>query len=401
MFKEVLEKFYPEMAALREHFHRYPELSFKEVGTSAVIMEKLREFGCDTVEQMYNTGVVATIKGGLGEGKCFGLRGDIDALPVTEETGVLFASRNPGVMHACGHDLHITSLLAAARILCECRDQFRGTVKLIFQPGEEGASPDQPHGGAYFMVEAGCLENPHVDAMASWHNSPSAEGHGTFGLKKGVCTSGFDLYRFNVYGKTAHGSSPHKGQDAIVALSNVIVLIQQIIARNVDPLESAVVNVGTISGGSRVNIVPDYATAGAVFRYYSNEVGKVIREHTYAVCKGVEAISGCRIEIDCNPGYACVENDDALTELSEKAIKAELGEDSCYYMDTPVTGSEDFSEYHLKGGIPTTFMWVNTRPMEGHEVASLHNSKWCPDVDLIRYTAPAMAAIAVKYLNEN
>ena len=399
MYKEILETFYPEMVELRREFHRYPELSFKEVHTSAMIMEKLKAFGCDTVEQMYNTGVVATIKGGLGEGKCIGLRADIDALPVTEETGALFASRNPGVMHACGHDIHITSLLAAARILCQCRDQFRGTVKLIFQPGEEAASPEDPHGGAYYMVQSGCLENPHVDAMVGLHNNPSAEGHGVFAMRKGVCTSGFDLYQFNVYGKTAHGSAPHMGNDAIVAISNVIVLLQQIIARNVDPLEAAVVNVGTIKGGSRVNIVPDFATAGAVFRYYNNDVAKVIYEHTCAVCKGVEEISGCRIEIEHHTGYACVENDDALTDLAAKAIKQELGEDSCFYMKDPVTGSEDFSEYHLVGGIPTTFMWVNARPMEGMPVAPLHNSKWCPDVDIIRHTAPAMAAIAVEYLN--
>ena len=197
MYKEILETFYPEMVELRREFHRYPELSFKEVHTSAMIVEKLKAFGCDTVEQMYNTGVVATIKGGLGEGKCIGLRADIDALPVTEETGALFASRNPGVMHACGHDIHITSLLSAARILCQCRDQFRGTVKLIFQPGEEAASPEDPHGGAYYMVQSGCLENPHVDAMVGLHNNPSAEGHGVFAMRKGVCTSGFDLYQFN------------------------------------------------------------------------------------------------------------------------------------------------------------------------------------------------------------
>ena len=189
------------------------------------------------------------------------------------------------------------------------------------------------------------------------------------------------------------------GNDAIVAISNVIVLLQQIIARNVDPLEAAVVNVGTIKGGSRVNIVPDFATAGAVFRYYNNDVAKVIYEHTCAVCKGVEEISGCRIEIEHHTGYACVENDDALTDLAAKAIKQELGEDSCFFMDRPVTGSEDFSEDHLVGGIPTTFMWVNARPMEGMPVAPLHNSKWCPDVDIIRHTAPAMAAIAVEYLN--
>ena len=183
MYKEILETFYPEMVELRREFHRYPELSFKEVHTSAMIVEKLRAFGCDTVEQMYNTGVVATIKGGLGEGKCIGLRADIDALPVTEETGALFASRNPGVMHACGHDIHITSLLSAARILCQCRDQFRGTVKLIFQPGEEG------WGGARRMIADGALENPKVDRIYGLHLWPTVP-KGKIGVRWGYASPG-------------------------------------------------------------------------------------------------------------------------------------------------------------------------------------------------------------------
>ena len=399
MFKEIVEKIYPELAALREDFHRHPELSYKEFRTSALIIEKLKEYGCDTVETIFNTGVVATIKGGLGEGKCIGVRADIDALPVTEETGVAFASETEGVMHACGHDIHIVNLLGVARILCECRGMFRGTVKLIFQPAEEAASPGNPHAGAYYMVKAGCLENPHVDAMIGLHNNPSAEGHGSFGLRKDVCTSGFDLYRFDVYGKTAHGSQPHTGNDAILAVSQLIVLLQQVVARNIDPLKTAILTVGTIKGGSAVNIIPDFATAGGVFRYYDNGTAKVIKEHTYAIAKGVEEVSGCRIEIDCQTGYACVENDAAMTELAEAALKEELGEDGCFYMDAPATGSEDFSEYHLTGGIPCTFMWLNTAPAEGTEVSPLHSSKWCPSSEILKVGAAGMAAIAVKYLN--
>ena len=401
MFKEIVEKTYPEMAALREDFHRHPELSYKEFRTSALIMEKLKEYGCDTVEPIFNTGVVATIKGGLGEGKCIGIRADIDALPVAEETGVAYASENEGVMHACGHDIHMTNLLAVGRALCECRDSFRGTVKLIFQPAEEAASPGNPHAGAYYMVQAGCLENPHVDAMIGLHVNPCADPDkaGTFGLRKDVCTSGFDLYRFDVYGKTAHGSQPHTGNDAILAVSQLIVLLQQVVARNIDPLKTAILTVGTIKGGSAVNIIPDFATAGGVFRYYDNGTAKVIKEHTYAIAKGVEEVSGCRIEIDCQTGYACVENDAAMTELAEAALKEELGENSCFYMDSPATGSEDFSEYHLTGGIPCTFMWLNAAPAEGTVSSPLHSSKCCFAPEILKVGAAGMAAIAVRYLN--
>ncbi len=399
MFKELAEKYYSEMVAIREDLHRHPELSYKENRTAELIEAKLREYGVDSMERMFGTGVVALIHGKKGPGRCIGLRADIDALPVSEETGVPFASENEGVMHACGHDIHITSLLTVARILCECREQFPGTVKLIFQPAEEGADPDNPHAGAWNMVRCGCLENPRVDAMVGLHNSPSADAHGTFGLRKGVCTSGFDLYRFDVYGKTAHGSQPHKGNDAILAVSQLVVLLQQVVSRNIDPLKTGIISIGTIQGGTRVNIVPDYATAGGCFRYYDNGTAKVIREHALAIAKGVEEISGCRVEVTAHTGYACVENDDALTVLAEKALKEELGEDSCFYMDEPASGSEDFSEYHLVGGIPTTFMWLNTRPAEGTAVNPLHSSKWCPDADIIRYAAPGMCAIAFKYLN--
>lgn len=160
MFKEYIDAHYDEMRLIREDLHRHPEMSYKEERTCAIIMEKLAEYGVDDLKKVWNTGVVALIKGNLGEGKCIAIRADIDALPVTEETGLHFSSENPGVMHACGHDLHITGLLFAARVLCENRDKFKGCVKLIFQPAEEAANPNDTSGGAKPMVAHGCMENP-------------------------------------------------------------------------------------------------------------------------------------------------------------------------------------------------------------------------------------------------
>ena len=222
MFKEIAEQYFAEANALREDLHRHPEVSYKELRTAELIEAKLKEYGVDAMERMFDTGVVALIHGAKGPGRCIGIRADIDALPVTEETGVAFASENEGVMHACGHDIHIANLLTVAHMLCDHRELFPGTVKLIFQPAEEAANPDNPHAGAWNMVRCGCLENPRVDAMIGLHNNPSTVGHGTFGLRKGVCTSGFDLYRFDVHGKTAHGSQPHVGNDAILAVSQLI-----------------------------------------------------------------------------------------------------------------------------------------------------------------------------------
>lgn len=400
MFKEKIEKYYDEMAAIREDIHRHPELSRKEFRTSALIIEKLKEYGVDSVEQVWNTGVVGLIKGNKGEGKCIAIRADIDALPVTEDTGVDFMSENPGVMHACGHDLHITCLLAAARILCESRDEFAGTVKLIFQPSEESANPADATGGALHMVEHGCMENPHVDAIIALHVLPDAEHAGSFALRKGIMTSGFDLYRVDVHGKTAHGSQPHRGSDAILALSQFIVLLQQVVSRNVDPLKTAILTIGTISGGTVVNVIPDYATAGGCFRYYDNESAEVIRQHTFDIAKGVEAVSGCKVDVTALTGYACVENDPDLVDIMDEALVGELGENGRYYMDEPASGSEDFSRYSLATGTPGALMWLSAAPYCGTDVYPLHSSKCVMANETIKSGAAGLASIAVKYLNK-
>lgn len=400
MFKETVEKYYPEMKAIREDIHRHPELSYKEERTSALIMEKLKEYGVDSVERTWMTGLVALIKGGKGEGKCIAIRADMDALPVTEETGVEFASENKGVMHACGHDMHITILLTAARILCENRDKFPGSVKLIFQPAEEAANPSDTTGGALHMVEYGCMENPHVDAIIALHMNPATPDHNCqFAIKKGVITSGFDIYRFDVHGKTAHGSQPQNGNDAILALSQLIVLLQQVVSRNTDPLKTAILSVGTISGGSRVNIIPDYATAGGCFRYYDNETAKVIRENTFAIAKGVETLSGCKVDVQALTGYACVENDDKLVNLISETLTEELGENSVVWLDEPASGSEDFSYYGLATGTPATLMWLNCEQYTGEETYALHSSKCIFKPEAIKAGAEGFVSIAIKYLN--
>lgn len=203
------------------------------------------------------------------------------------------------------------------------------------------------------MVEYGCMENPHVDAIIALHMNPATPDHNCQSpSRRAVITSGFDLYRFDVHGKTAHGSQPQNGNDAILAMSQLIVLLQQIVSRNTDPLKTAILSVGTISGGSRVNIIPDYATAGGCFRYYDNETAKVIRDHTFAIAKGVETLSGCKVDVQALTGYACVENDDKLIDLISETLTEELGENSVVWLDEPSSGSEDFSYYGLATGTP-------------------------------------------------
>ena len=376
----------PELTGLRHALHRIPEPGFAEFKTQALICRELDAIGVPyTCER---TWVIGRIEG-KWPGGCVALRADMDALPIQEQTGAPFASTHPGYMHACGHDTHVTMLLGAARLLQDMRGELRGCVKLFFQPAEETV------GGAKPMIWNGCMENPHVDAIIAMHVEPSDVEHPTFAIKRGVITSGFDVYRFDVHGKTAHGSQPQHGHDAVLALSQFITLLQQVVSRNVDPLRTAILTVGTISGGSAINIIPDFATAGGVFRYYDNETAKVIYENTCAIAKGVELVSGCKIDIDSKQGYACVVNDDALVDLALET----LGKENVMMMDEPASGSEDFSAYSLLTGVPSCFMWLRTGSLTDG-VYSLHSSKCVLSSEAIKVAADGFTSIVINYLNK-
>lgn len=393
MFRGTVEKYYPEMAAIREDLHRHPELSNQEFRTSTIVMEQLRSYGLDSVEQVAGTGVVGLLYGTDG-GRCLAIRADMDALPVEEETGLPFASEVPGVMHACGHDIHTATLLTTARVLAENRDKFRGCVKFIFQAAEEKA----PLGGARPMCEAGAMENPHVDAIVALHVIPSTEHAGKFGLKKGVVTTGVDLFDFQVHGKSGHGSQPHTANDAILAVSQLIVMLQQVVSRNIDPLKTVIFSVGLLSGGSAVNIIPGEASAAGVSRFYDNDSALEVRKHVQKIADGVATLSGCRIDVNITPGYACVENDGGLVDLAEDALALELGGDAIIHMEEPMSFSEDFSHYSIHSGIPSALMWLHAWP-EGGEVYPLHNPKCCMQSDIIKTGAAGMARMAVEFLN--
>ena len=400
MFKKLVETYYPEMAAIRKYIHRHPELSNQEHNTSALVMEQLRSYGLDRVEQVAGTGVLGVLYGTAegsaeGEGRCLAIRADMDALPVTEDTGLPYSSEVPGVMHACGHDIHTATLLTAARVLAECRDQFKGCVKFFFQAAEEKA----PAGGARPMCEAGVMENPHVDAIVALHVVPSTDKAGKFGLKKGVVSSGFDLYDFDVHGKSGHGSQPHTANDAILAVSQLIVMLQQIVSRNIDPLKTVIFSIGLLSGGSAVNIIPGEARAEGVARYYDNQSAEVVRQKALDIAEGVSKLSGCQIDVTVQKGYACVENDGELIDLIDGAVKAELGEDASFEMEEPFSGSEDFSYYSIHSGVPGALMWLHAYP-HGGEVYPLHNPKCVMQTEIIKNGAAGMARIAVEFLNQ-
>ena len=381
-----------EMLSWRRDFHAHPELSNNEFRTTEKIVEFLKSFGCDSVERPLPTGAVAIIKGAK-PGKCVAIRADIDALPVKEETGLPFASQNDGVMHACGHDTHISMLLATAKVLCGMRDQLPGTVKLIFQPGEEKA----PMGGARPMVEAGVMENPHVDAIMATHISPGGPKVGAVSMYNGIATTAFDLYNVKVTGQNAHGSQPQNGHDAILALAQFIVNAQQIVARRVNPLKAAIVSIGVIKGGEAVNIIPSTASLEMVCRTYGEETRKVIYDEVMRLARGTAELSACKFDVEHIEGYGSVVNDPKLLKIGAEAVAEALGPDYVDNLEEPLSFSEDFSYYGNATGTPSLFLLLNAGYL-GDAPHSLHDARCTFQEEALECGGTAMGATALKIL---
>lgn len=389
---EKARECFPEIQELRRDIHRHPELGRTELRTSALIRRKLEEYGVDSIESPVPTAVVGVIYGKRGAGRCVALRCDIDALPVQEQTGLPFASENDGVMHACGHDMHAAMMMGVAKILCGMRDEFPGCVKLIFQHSE-----DTLPGGALELTQKGVLENPHVDAIFGMHVQPEEETVGKFGLITGAMTTAVDLYEVTVSGKGGHGSEPQNTTDPVLAAAQMIVAMQQIVARRVDPMEMAVMSIGMINGGQAVNVIPSEVKFSGVSRTYSEEVRDVITEQMMQIARGIETLSGNTVDVKHTGFYPCAYNDAGLIALADEAISAELGAEAVSYMPRPMSFSEDFSYYTKLGGIPGAFIMLSA----GHEgeLAPLHNPKCAMKEEAMPYGMSALVSIALRYLN--
>ncbi|MFR3179086.1 MULTISPECIES: M20 metallopeptidase family protein [Eubacteriales] len=379
------------MVEIRRDIHRHPEIGRNEVRTSALIRKKLEEYGVDAIERPVPTAVVALIHGARGPGRCVALRCDIDALPVQEETGLPYTSENPGIMHACGHDMHASMMLGAAKILCGMRERFAGCVKLIFQHSE-----DTLPGGAKELVEKGVLENPHVDAIYGMHVLPDAHRAGQVGFHIGPITTSVDLFDFTVSGRGGHGSQPQNTTDPVLAAAQMIVMMQQIVARRVDPMEMAVFSLGSIHGGDAPNVIPAEVKFGGVTRAYSESVRGVIKEQVQAIAKGIEAASGNTVHIHYADGYPSAFNDKELMDLAADAVRKELGEDAVVPMPDPMPFSEDFSFYGKLGGIPSAYLMLYA----GHEgeLAPLHNPKCAVREDVMPAGIRTLVSIALEFL---
>lgn len=333
----------------RHHLHQNPELSFKEYKTSKYVADMLRSFGNIEVVRPTETSVIGILRGG-NPGKTVGFRADMDALPVQEETGFFFASRTPGVSHACGHDMHTAMLLGTAKILASMQKELPGTVYFIFQPGEE-KSP----GGALSIIKSGVLKG--VDAIFGAHVMPQ-EPAGSIGiLPAGAASSSSDGFFLTIQGKGSHGSMPQLGVDPIVTGSEIVMALQSVVSRNATPGDMAVITVGKFQSGNAPNVIPDKAELGASIRSVTPETRKLLEERTRTVIDHLCKANGAQYKLDYVLGYPAIQNNGTLRELAKKAAIKAVGEKNVF--DSPrISASEDFSYYAQV--TPTYFMTISS-----------------------------------------
>ena len=323
-----------DSVALRHQIHAHPELAYQEFATSDLVAQKLEEYGYQLHRGLAGTGIVATLKKGRGS-RIIGLRADMDALPILEQTGLPYASRTAGAMHACGHDGHTATLLAAARHLAT-DSSFDGTLRLIFQPAEEGL------GGARRMVEEGLFQLFPCDAIFAFHNMPGFPA-GRFGMLPNGFMASSDTVLIKVLGNGGHGSMPHLTVDATLVAAHIVVALQTVVSRHIDPRQMAVVTVGSLHAGNAPNVIAETADLQLSVRAYAPEVRQRLRER---ICELVEAqarVFGARVEIDYQWRYPALQNDTAMTGFARATLIEWLGEDALIADLQPLTGSEDFS----------------------------------------------------------
>jgi len=392
--EELARKYNSKVVEWRRTIHAYPELSAKEEKTAVLVAEVLTGLGFDVKKNVGGHGVVALLKGEKpGAGKVVGLRADMDALPMQEETGLPFASTVPGVMHACGHDAHTAMLMGAACVLSELKDDLKGSVKFIFQPAEEL----NPTGGAPGMIKDGVLENPRVDAMFALHVWPDFET-GTVITRAGAMMGASDRIFLTVTGKTSHGSAPHHGIDAIVIASQIVGGLQTLVSRTVAPLDSAVVSIGTIKGGYRYNVIADKVEMEGTVRTLNPATQDKLPGLIERTAKGYAQALGGDAVIKYVRGYLPTLNAPELFSLVSETVAASIGQEHFVILENPDLGGEDFSFFARER--PALMAWLGCRPAgkSPQETAVLHNTQFDPDEACFTWGVRFLASCAVDFL---
>lgn len=369
------EQYFPEVQAIRHHIHSNPELSFEEHNTSAFIASKLTEWGIRHQTGVAGTGIVALLEGKNSAKRCIALRADMDALPIQEANDTSYRSKNDGVMHACGHDVHSSCLLGAAKILHELRDQWEGTIKLLFQPGEE-----KHPGGASLMIADGVLENPKPQSIFALHVYPHLPC-GTAGFRAGQYMASADEIYITIEGKGGHAALPHQTIDPIAVSAQVITALQQVISRKANPLIPSVLTFGKIAGGFATNVIPEKVEILGTFRTMDEkwryEAHKWIKNITEQVC----ASYGAKATVEIPQGYPSLYNDPALTMHAEGWARQYIGGENVHTLDLRMA-AEDFSFYTLQ--VPGCFFRIGTNRNNEAFTAPVHNARFDIDEEALK-----------------
>ncbi|OGO41228.1 MAG: hypothetical protein A2W36_06240 [Chloroflexi bacterium RBG_16_58_14] len=372
---------------LRRDFHMHPELGYQEVRTAAIVARELSELGLEVTTGIARTGVVAMLEGGA-PGPVVLLRFDMDALPITEQTGAEYASQNPGVMHACGHDGHTAVGLTVARLLHAHAGELAGTVKLVFQPAEEGLR------GAEQMVKEGVLENPRPDltlAMHVWNEQPL----GWLGVASGPVMAAAEIFKVTITGKGGHGAAPHLAVDPVVAAAQVITALQSIPARNVSPLKTSVISVTMLHTGEAFNVIPMSAELTGTIRSFEQGVRQLVLERFHQVITGVSQAMGCQAQIEVTSITPPVINDPLISQRV-RTVAARVMPDNPVHSDYATMGSEDMA--YMMQQIPGCFFFVGSADPQRGLDAPHHHPRF--DIDEVALTrgAALMAAAAADFL---
>ncbi len=367
-----IQKHRDEILKTRRFLHMNPELSNREFETSKLIAGKLMSLGLHVQTGIAKTGVVALLTGDQ-PGITVGCRADMDALPIQEQTNLSFRSLNPGVMHACGHDIHMSIALGTAMVMSSLRDRLRGNIKFIFQPAEEGA-PAGEEGGATFMIKEGVLDDPPVRAIFGLHVMPLDLGKVQFSA--GAIMASSDRFEITIKGQSSHGARPHEGKDAITLAAQVILGIQTIVSRNLDATDPAVISIGKIEGGMRSNIIADEVRLEGTVRTLSEKNRSKIQKLIEDIVKGITSSFGADYAFSYTRGSPPVYNHPQLAKIMSPTLHKVLGATNVEEI-TPQMVAEDFSAYCQK--VPGFFFFLGVKPPEQETMAPLHSPLFNPD----------------------
>ena len=376
----------PKVQSWRHHIHANPELSFEEFETARFVSDRLTEFGIEHQHGVAGTGVVGIIKGRNPDSRILALRGDMDALPIVEQNEVSYKSTKPGIMHACGHDVHTSSLLGASWILQQVKDQFEGTIKLIFQPGEEKVP-----GGASLLIKEGVLQNPAPQSIVGQHVMPFLPV-GKVGFREGLYMASADEIYLTIHGKGGHGAMPNLAIDVVAISAQVITALQQVVSRSADPKTPSVLSFGTVIAKGATNILPNSIYLEGTFRTMDEDWRAKAHQKIRQIVEGICESFGAKADLEIRKGYPFLKNDPVLTRKMKKCAQDYLGAENVVDLDIWMA-AEDFSYYTQE--MPGCFYRLGTRNEEKGIVSGVHTPTFDIDEDALEIGCGLMAWLAV------